>query len=304
MLAKECVLATGDDADRRWKSLTALGNVLRADERYAPALDAHVSALQIALARGHAAHTVMSWNNLGVIFLTASAWDLAIECFSRVTENPALVRAWQPYSQHTNLALCHLQLGSMREGLLAARQALRIETPEIIARNHYTYVALRLTFVQLALQGNRVHMDDIRARAREARDFAAAHDDSRTSILSDLIAANLEFAYGERSEGLAAMKGLLLRARKVPQVMSDVLFSLLQAEKLAGNTFAARTCVDEWSEHLFPEGESRAKAMLDIQGWLPAGKFLRDHLRELELEPEVLPPLPASILELIGGRAP
>lgn len=64
-IASVSVQSTVADPVLHWKSLTTLGNVLRADERFEPALDAHVYALQIALSLKDAVRTAMSWNNLG-----------------------------------------------------------------------------------------------------------------------------------------------------------------------------------------------------------------------------------------------
>ncbi|MEQ1515151.1 MAG: hypothetical protein ABL931_01525 [Usitatibacteraceae bacterium] len=301
-LANECVRSSAGEPDLHWKSLTTLGNVLRADERFGPALDAHVNALQIALTRKHAVHTAMSWNNLGVIFVTASAWDLAIECFSRVTEDKCLARASSPYLAHGNLALCHLHLDSIRQGTESIRQALRLETEALIARHPHAYVAFRLTFIQLALQGNRILPDEINRRAEEARVFAAGYADTRIGVLSELITANVEFAFGVRSTGLEMMASLRLRAQAIPQIISDVLFALVQAEKLAGRPERARAYLDEWSLHLYADGAAQAKTKLDIASWLPTGEFLKDHLRELGLDTETLPRMPARILELMKGR--
>ena len=302
LIASVCVQSSVADPDRHWKSLTTLGNVLRADERFGSALDAHVNALHIALSQKDAIHTAMSWNNLGVIFLSASAWDLAIECFSRVTEDKCLVRASSPYLAHGNLALCHLHLDSIRQGTESVRQALRLESEELIVRHPHAFVAFRLTFIQLALQGNRIFRDEIKRRAEEARAFAAGHHDTHVGVLSELIAANMEFAFGARDAGLEMMASLRLRARAIPQVISDVLFALVQAEKLAGHPERARAYLDEWSLHLYADGAAQAKTRLDIASWLPAGEFLKDHLRELGLETETLPPMPARILELMKGR--
>lgn len=301
-IANVCVQSTVADSERHWKSLTTLGNVLRADERFGPALDAHVYALQIALSRKDAVRTAMSWNNLGVIFVTASAWDLATECFSRVTEDSRLVRASPPYLAHGNLALCHLHLDSIRQGIESVRQALRLESENLIVRHPHAYVAFRLTFIQLALQGNRIFPDEIKRRAEEARAFATGHEDTHLGVLNELIAANVEFAFGARDVGLKVMESLRLRARAIPQVMSDVLFALVQAEKLAGRPERARAYLDEWSLHLYADGAAQAKTKLDIASWLPAGEFLKDHLRELGLDTETLPPVPARILELMKGR--
>ncbi|MBL8526006.1 MAG: hypothetical protein JNN20_20165 [Betaproteobacteria bacterium] len=300
-IAQLCVQSTRRDPDRYWKSLTALGNVLCANEQFGAALDAHADALELALSQADAARMAMSWNNLGTIFLTASAWDIAVECFSRITENPTLVKAWRPYQAHGNLALCHLHLDSIRQGVESMRQALRLETPELITHNPRTYVAFRLTYIQLALQGNRIWPQEIKRRANEAREFAAAHADPHISVLSELIAANIEFAFGDREASLRKMESLRIRARVVPQVLSDVLFALVQAGKLTGNAERARVYLDEWSIHLYAEADQHAKARLGISGWLPTGAFLCDHWNELGSGAERLPGLPARVLELMKG---
>lgn len=302
LIAQDCVERTGADPERQWKSLTALGNIQFADERFRPALDAHAAALNIAIARNDAVRTALSWNNIGVLFLTASEWFTAIECFSRVTEDRRLVRAWRPYLAHGNLALCHLHLDYVRQGMESVRQALRLENTELIARNPYSYVAFRLTFVQLALQGNRTAAAEIKRRAQEAIEFAARRKEQHIRLLSELIAANIEFAFGNRAASIQQMEVLRSRARAIPQVLCDVLFSLVQAEKLAGHPERVRACLNEWSLHLYPEAPADAEAKLDISGSLPAGEFLNDYLNEMGLETEKLPALPTRVLELIKGR--
>ena len=290
------------DAERRWKSLTALGNVLRAQEKFGQALDMHMEALANAMARDSAWHIAMGWNNIGGIFFTASEWDLAIECFARITENRRLVKVWSPYYAHGSLALCYLHLNQIRQGVESVRQALRLESQEIVARNPYGYVAFRLTFVQLALQGNRIGIAEINMRATEAYEFARLHqNDAHILLLSELIVANIEFAYGDHEAALQHMESLRIRAHAIPQLMNDVLFSLVQAEKLKGRIDRVRDHLHEWSTHLYPEGAEYAEAKLQIRGSLPTGTFLNDHLSELGLERDILSPLPAKLLALMKG---
>jgi len=166
-IARECVRETHADFARHWKSLTAVGNIACADEQFEVALQAHQQALDMAQERDDCARIAMSWNNLGVIFVAASAWDLAIECFSRITENRRLVKAWSPYLAHGNLALCHLHLDYLRQGLESARQAIRLESADLIAKNPHSFVAFRLTLYSshcAAIASGRQKFADVRQK--------------------------------------------------------------------------------------------------------------------------------------------
>lgn len=296
-IARKCVQATHADFALHWKSLTAMGIVAGADEQFEAALQAHQHALSMALGNDDCWRIAMSWNNIGVVFIAAGAWDLAIECLSRITEDRRLVQAWPPYLAHGNLALCHLHLDYVRQGLESVRQALRLETPELITKNPRSFVTFRLTFVQLALRSNRVWPAEIRKRANEACGFAADKTDVHIVVLGDLVKASVEFAYGDRRQAMEVMESLRVEVRSTPQVMSDVLFALVQAGKFAGRREQVVSCLNEWSSHICADAASYAKSNFDIVSWLPAGEFLKDHLLENGWRDEVLPPLPERLRE-------
>ncbi len=299
-LAEQCLVEAGDEIDGRWRALTAIGNIQRSYEDFSASIDAHADALRIADESQNHVQRAISWNNLGVDFLTASAWDLAIECFSRVTLSPVLVRAWPPYSAHGNLALCHLHLDNVREGVLEIREALRNETPELVDANPFTPVTMRHTFVQLGLQSNRVARSEIERRAWEANVFATAHPEPRSEILVGLIEASLEVAYGQREAGIQKMEALLTSARAIPQVLADVLFSLVQAERLAGRPQRALHYLQEWGRHLYPDGPRRAK-LLGLTSWMETGATLQEQMTELSCA--MRPSLPESIRRLLEEQA-
>ncbi len=299
-LAEQCLIEAGDEADGRWRAFTAIGNISRSYENFPAAIDAHAEALHIADRCEDHAQVAISWNNLGVDFLMASAWDLAIECFSRVTLSPVLVRAWPPYSAHGNLALCHLYLDNIREGVLEIREALRNETPELVEANPHTPVTMRHTFVQLGLLSNRVARTEVERRAWEANVFATARPEPRSEILVGLIEASLEVGFSDRDSGIKKMEALLERARHTPEVRADVLFSLVQAERLAGRPQRALHHLQEWGRHLYPDGPRRAK-MLGLTSWMETGATLKEQMAELSCA--MRPSLPESIRRLLEAQA-
>lgn len=294
--AAEAALPQAEGTIARWRCLAAIGNAAKGTEDYAGALDAHAESLHLAEAAGEYSYVARSWNNLGGVFLTASAFDLAVDCYAQVTENRVLARAWPPYHAHGNLALCHLHLDQVAFGIPEVRQALRLESPELIAHNPHSPVSTRYTFVQLALQGNRVGLADIRERALEAASFAARYPDPRSDILAALAGAAIEVAYGDRAEGIAAMERQLALTANFPHVRNDALFCLVQAERIADRPDRAMMYLDEWGKHLFPDGPQRAK-VLGLTSWLSPEVRLGEQMSELALA--MRPTLPPSIRKLL-----
>ncbi len=276
-MAEECLAAAEDD-DGRWLALTGIGNIHKDTEHYPEAMDAHSAALDLALGKLPAKRAAQSWNNLGTLFINASAWDLALECLSRITEDQEYARAWPPYVAHTNLALCHLHLGQINAGLLSTAQAFRLETRDLIEENLTGPVALRLAFVQLSLHSDWSNRAEIFNRAAEATEFSQREPGPYMDAMGVLIEASLESAFGDREAGISSMAALLPRAPS--KALPDVLFALVCAEKLAGRRDEALAHLREWERHLYPDGAARARA-LGLTSWLSLGETIHEHRREM-----------------------
>ncbi len=295
-LAQSVLAECGDDVDARWRGLSAVGNIHMATEMFDDAIEAHVEALSMARQVGDNVHTVMSWNNLGLTFHIASAFDLAIDCYSRIVESPELVRAWPPYHAHANMASSYLHIDEVRQGLVQIRQALRLETPELVEKNPHSPVAFRHTFVQLAFQSNRVEKAEVKRRAREMEIYAGMYPDRRSEILIEICQASLEVAFGDRYAGIARMERQIPAARATPHVLNDALLALVHAERLAGRPERAMTHLAEWGLHLYADGPRRAK-LLGLNRWLETGATLHEQMAELSAA--MRPTLPPSIRRLL-----
>ena len=284
----ESALASGGDP---WSGYNALGNIHLATESLEDAVEAHTSALAHA---PDARSTAISWNNLGVAFLNASAFDVAIECFGRIIESRALSAARPPYLTEMNIALCHLHVGNITEGLAHAREAFELESPAIVTANLSAPVILRNVFIQLALQSNHVTRVEIEQRAHEAQAHHLASPDVRTELLVAIINACIDVAYHDRARGLDKLNRTLVSARQHPSILMDTLLALVQAEKLSGRTSQAIAHLNEWLRHTFPD-LPKAAAALRIKRWMGTGEVVREQLHEL-IGAVPMPPALATLL--------
>ncbi|MEP7155212.1 MAG: hypothetical protein ABI905_05535 [Betaproteobacteria bacterium] len=282
------------DFDRRWRGLSALGHVHHAVLHYKAALDAQKEALDLARVHANNLRLAISWNNMGRVFLTACQWDAAVECFSHVAEDDELSAAWSKYQPLGNLAHCYLHLDMLPAAEESVRFALALETPDVVEQEPYSYMMFRLTFVQVALAGNGIWRDETTKRANQVYQCAAKNGGKHHAIIQELVKGNIEFAFGDRAAGLGLLESLRVRAVANPLLMGDVLFSLMQAEKIMGRPERVRSCAREWARYLYPEGAKHAAIKLGIHGVFAPGAFLYDHLQGLG-DGDALQALPAWI---------
>ncbi len=289
-------LAGGNDDFGRWRCLMAIGNIQRSMEDFTASLAAHGEALNMARAAGNPVHVAMAWNNLGCTFLGASCFDLAVECFARITEDPELVAAWPPYYALQNMALCHLYLDVLPDGVACARRAIALETPDLVKLNPHAPVNVRYMLVQLGLQGDTVPAADIRTATIEAEAWLQHAPDRRSAILVALCNAGMELLWGDHNAGMAQIRAQLEEARELPHVLPEVLFALVKGEILAGRPEQAMVHLGEWATHVYHDGPRQAK-LLAVGGFLAPGATLREQMAELM--PAMRLALPPSIRALL-----
>ncbi|MBL8510851.1 MAG: tetratricopeptide repeat protein [Betaproteobacteria bacterium] len=299
-LARACLMQAKTLGDHRlqFRALTALGHVLRASGDFTAALDTLTEALTLA---DDADSRAKAWNNIGLLFLSGSAWALAIECFYKITTQRVLARTTDAYQAHINIALCYLYLDDVKNGLPEARQALKREPPNLADDEPHNYVLLRYTFVQLALKGNRIRRAEIQRRADEAAACAARHPNPRIDIWAALIKGSLQAAYGPREAGILQLEAALAQTQAVPELTTDALGCLVEAEKLAGRPARALHYLKQWIAHLYQDAGMQATQKLGICDIWRIGENLYEQWHELGGEalpapqpPSTPPPLPPA----------
>ncbi|MBL8512225.1 MAG: tetratricopeptide repeat protein [Betaproteobacteria bacterium] len=294
-LAQEAVAAATALGDRavQFRALTAMGHVLRASGDFEGALNLHGAALKLAESYWHHDDMALGWNNIGVIFQVGSAWELAIECFARVTDQAPLNSTPAAYLARVNMALCYMHLGDEAAGLPEAETALGLEESPTCPKTIYTSLLLRHAYVQMALKSERLTPETIRTHAAAAAALGNPDGDPRCAILQALISGSLTVAYGDREAGITTLEGARAIAQQVPDMVADTLACLIDAEKLAGRPGRAQQYLAEWLKHVYHDANWQALQKLNLRSLSAVGETLEILWYELTLNNQP-PPYPYS----------
>ncbi len=253
----------GNSALQR-RSATVCGIVLADAGDYADAIEHHAKALDMATLLQDDAAIAGGWNNIGVAFLYAASYDLAVEGCSRAAKhadsNP--LAAFSRYAAFGNLAQCYLHLGDTSAGLAAAKRALREEQPDFLARDSYNGVLLRHNYVRLLLAVGKTH--EAAELVADTVRLAETSQSPRAAIVALTTRAVYEVANKEIDVGLTRLAQALDRARLLPAMLRDTLVSMIRAEEAAGHPQRAILYLNELADLVYRQAVQQARKHLRL----------------------------------------
>jgi putative two-component system response regulator len=236
IVAKASALAHGhDDADLQRRTAGAHGIVLCDTSDLSGALDQHLIALRIAIARRDAPNTSRAWNNIGTVFQAGGKFAVAQRAYVQAIDAAKNVTvSLQSRAQaFGNSAYCCYRLRQFVEGLEFVEQASREMDSLGSQFDPHSRVLLHRNAVHLLL-GSSQH-DHALTQVKLAEFVASQYPGARLRIACQLARAAWEIATGQIDVGLTRFQDTLRLARGTPAALPDALSSIMLAEESAGN---------------------------------------------------------------------
>ncbi|MBL0141126.1 MAG: HD domain-containing protein [Betaproteobacteria bacterium] len=277
-LLAQAILTDDGALERRASSTCGLLAADTAD--IVGAIDYQCRTLALSRAEGSRIDQGRTWNNIGLAFLVAGNYELAVTCYHRaiamVEDEPGPV--YGRYTSFLNLAHALYQIGEFDEGLRFGSLALEAATPSFTERDPYAAILLRRNVVRLLIATGRVaeagsHLPVVAALVERFRT-------PRAQVAAATTRAAWELATGHVDIALTRLDEALGRARQVPSALHDTLSYVARAEEAAGNTERALLRLHELSEHVYRLAINRARQHLDLSSLFDAPGRGADHAQE------------------------
>ena len=210
-------------------ALIALG-ICSADSGGLPdAMEAYADALSLAQGLSDPVGQGKVWINLGVALICSGLYREALACFEKAdlfaSVEPGLA-ATRP-AIFSNIALCHLNLDEIRQGLSAIARAVEL-TPttgdshtllnRVLAENHYTRLLLEVNDFEAAKE-----------HAKLGRKFAAESRSPRADMFAAVAEGLAEVFSGQTDVGITRLVSTLERAIALKITVREVLVALVKA---------------------------------------------------------------------------
>ena len=215
-------------------ALNAIGVCSADSGGLATAMEAYADAISLAQGLGDEGREGKTWLNLGAAMIYSGLYREALACFERaltkIGNNPAL--AGRAAGIYGNIALCHLNLDEIRQGLNVIETSIRLSAEptdaysllnRVLAENYYT----RLLF----------EIDDFEGAQRHAL-LARSYADKSKSPIADITAAvaegMAEVFSGKLDVGITRLVTTLDRAKTLGITTREVLKALVKAFEHVG----------------------------------------------------------------------
>jgi putative two-component system response regulator len=231
--ARAFSLAIADEASLS-TSLTLLG-VCAADTGNLPlAMEAYADALTLAQATKDPAREGKIWHNLGAALIYSGLYREAIACSTRALDFVKLSKELEPNaaSLQTNIALCHLNLDEISQGLAAIRKAVELSSDPTDAHSVQNRVLAENYFTRLLLEVS--NFEGAREHAQLAREFAALSKSPRADITASVAEGLTEVFSGQVDVGISRLSSTLDRAIALKVTTREVLRALVKAFEFIG----------------------------------------------------------------------
>ncbi len=215
-------------------ALTLVG-VCAADTDNLPmAMEAYSGALACAQKNSDAFCEGKIWHNLGTALMYSGLYCEAIECFQKALVftklEPDFASATAPL--YTNIALCHLQLDQISQGLAAVEKAVRLSNTPTNANSFLDRVLLENNFVRLLIEVD--DFDGAKAHAKTARHYASMTQSPRADIFASVAEGLAEVFSGHADVGISRLSSTFQRAVSLKVTSRDVLVALVKAHEHIG----------------------------------------------------------------------
>ena len=255
-----------DDYERTVRAATACGALSSDMGDMVRAVEYHVLALRVAMAREDRVEMSRSWGNIGTTIGYTGNSEMAIRCFQR-SLTLVETRSEPVYSRLSacnNLAHHLYQLNRIEEGLRFGQLALLELTPEFLDQDVHGIILLHRNLVRLYLAAGQNEQAGF--HVEQALALAEKLATPRGKIASEVTRASYELAVGRADVALTRLDQVLTRARAVPPVLRDALVSAVHAEEAVGNTARALMRLEELSDHVYGHAIDRARELLELAG--------------------------------------
>lgn len=246
------------------RSLTACGLLLGDLGDVAGAIEYHVSALRLANQRENPVEASKCWNNIGSSFGAVGNYALSVSCYRRGVDVVSSIGGplHSRFAAQGNLALCHLRNGNIEAGLAEAHKALHELTPEIRDGDAHSVLLLHRNMVRLYIALNQ--MSDAEFHLGKVIEIARTIGNPRAHIACATAQAAYELANGLSDLALTRLSDALVRARKVPGVISDTLICVARAEEESGRPDLARLRIRELADHAYQSAIEKTRKNLQL----------------------------------------
>jgi putative two-component system response regulator len=215
-------------------ALIAIG-ICSADSGGLPdAMEAYADALSLAQGLSDSIGQGKVWLNLGAALIYSGLYREALACFEKAdafASTEVGLANIRP-SIYSNIALCHLNLDEIRQGLGAIVRAIELSPAtkdayallnRALAENYYTRLLLEVN----DFEGAREH-------ARLGRQFALESKSSRADIFASVAEGLAEVFSGQKDVGISRLVNTLERARALKITTREVLIALVKAFEFVG----------------------------------------------------------------------
>ena len=215
-------------------ALIALG-ICSADSGGIPdAMEAYADALSLAQGLSDPIGQGKLWLNLGVALMYSGLYREALACYEKAdtfASFEASLVSIRP-GIFSNIALCHLNLDEIRQGLTAIERAVELSLiptgthallNRALAENFYT---------RLLLEAN--NFDGAKERAKLCRQFADESKSPRADIFAAVAEGLAEVFSGQSDIGITRLVGTLDRAKSLQITTREVLVALVKAFEFIG----------------------------------------------------------------------
>jgi putative two-component system response regulator len=215
-------------------ALIALG-ICSADSGGLPdAMEAYADALTLAQGLSDQVGEGKVWLNLGAALIYSGLYREALACFERAEK----FAANQQGLEHTrptiygNIALCHLNLDEISQGLVAIERAISLSSDpkdansalnRVLNENHYTRLLLEIS-----------NFDAAREHARQGRKYADLSKSPRADIFAAVAEGLVEVFSGQVDVGITRLTNTLESAERLKIVTREVLIALVKALEFTG----------------------------------------------------------------------
>ena len=222
------------DAKSTAAALTMLG-ICAADTGNLPmAMEAYADALSLAQKNDDFSREGRVWLNLGAALIYSGLFREAIACFSRVVELAKVEKSLESsvLGAQTNIALCHLNLDEISQGLAAIRKTIDLFSNTSDAHSILNRVLAENYFTRLLIEIN--NFEGAREHARLARQFAALSKSPRADISASVAEGLAEVFSGQVDIGISRLTSTLDRAIALKVTSREVLVALVKAFEFSG----------------------------------------------------------------------
>jgi putative two-component system response regulator len=215
-------------------ALIALG-ICSADSGGLPdAMEAYADALSLSQGLSDRVGEGKVWINLGAALIYSGLYREALACFEKAdafaAEEPGLAHT-RP-AIFSNIALCHLNLEEIKNGLTAVQRAVDLSPDpkdslallnRVLVENHYTRLLLEVN-----------NFEGAKEHAKLGRQFAERSKSPRADMFAGIAEGLAEVFSGQSDVGITRLTHTLERAKALKITTREVLIALVKAFEFVG----------------------------------------------------------------------